>query len=88
MFVNNNFDAQKSEELKNEGIARAISGHKGDLELARKIAKTIAESNESNECDADKVQAVLIDMNINLGNAAGGLFRGKGWDGSGLAGLF
>ncbi|MCC9603531.1 hypothetical protein LOC67_23525 [Stieleria sp. JC731] len=46
---------------------------------ARQIAEALAIAHPKRETNADKVSAVLVARGIDLGPAAGSLFRGRQW---------
>lgn len=73
------FDATQSEEQKEIGMARAAAANKEQLSIARQIAKELALATSTLECNADMVQEKLIQKGIDLGNAAGSIFRGNDW---------
>ena len=71
----NEFDLKQGEALKEMGIMFASQSRLHELEIARKIAREIALNSPDRTCHADLVQARLIEMGIDLGNSAGGLFK-------------
>jgi hypothetical protein len=72
------FDLKQGEALKKQGMTRAEHRRKTELEYGKFIARKIALEDPNRTCDADRVQMILIDQGIDLGNAAGMLFREKG----------
>lgn len=50
------------------------------LEFAKGTAITIARSRTSKLCTIDDVQAVLIQNKMDLGMAAGSVFKGDDWE--------
>lgn len=73
------FNTAESMRLKEQGINRAANNRLLDLERARNVARLISTNNPFSEVTADDVQAIIIGEGINLGNAAGSIFRGKDW---------
>jgi hypothetical protein len=73
------FSLGDAERLKHEGMRSAANAKKAQLRLARDIAVRIALTRDDFTCHADLVQSVLIEMGINLGNAAGSIFTQKDW---------
>ena len=76
------FDDYLGEQLKIEGMEIAADNRQQLLELARNIAKTIAISNPSRTCTADKVGRILKEQYgiDTLGPAAGSLFKTSDWE--------
>jgi hypothetical protein len=76
------FDAERSENLKHDGMELAAEKRQTILEIARDIAVGLAERDPNLECTADDVQEVLIKRGYSpsdLGNAAGSIFAGPVW---------
>ena len=71
------FHLQEGERRKDQGMQLAADARKDDLSIARDIAVMLC--NQYGKVDADMVQDRLIRRGINLGNAAGSIFSGKGW---------
>jgi hypothetical protein len=72
--------ARQSEQLRDDGIAQAAQSRSGLLRLARQVARELSLSH--GETNSDQVAAALEMQSIDstaLGNAAGAIFRGKGW---------
>ena len=69
------FDLKQGEALKELGIMFASQNRLHELAIARKIAREIALKSPDHTCHMDLVQFRLIDMGIDLGNSAGGLFK-------------
>lgn len=76
---NAQFNIDKGEALKEAGVALASNKRSAELEIAQAVARDIAKSAADNTCTADQVQAVLLSRGINLGNAAGAIFKGRNW---------
>lgn len=77
--MNNQFDLFKALQAKEEGIDRATHGREESLQIGKDIARKIALQGDGT-CHADLVQKELIEMGIDLGPAAGALFKGKEWE--------
>lgn len=77
------FDLPEGRALREEGIALASESKAYNLNYARVVAIKIAASSPDRSCTADQVQRVLIGRGIHLGNATGGIFKGKQWRWSG-----
>lgn len=73
MIQENLFDSVASEAAKVAGMNRAAANRPKELEYARSVARQLAQKN--GVVTADDVQAVLIPQGIELGNAAGSLFK-------------
>ncbi len=76
------FDIAESNRLKQEGMTAAEYGGKHMLlDHARHVARQIAMLRGSRTVTADDVGRAFAKEGIteSLGNAAGSLFRGKGW---------
>lgn len=71
------FDLAKAERLKTAGMKTASENRKDELDYAKQVAVRIAQTQGT--VTADDVQRVLLDEGIQLGNAAGSLFRGNQW---------
>jgi hypothetical protein len=74
------FDAVKSKARKNTGLDRAASYHEKILKMAQQ--KAIEFAIIYGPCTADDVYELLFEMGYvpsGLGNAAGAIFKGKGW---------
>jgi hypothetical protein len=72
----------EGERLRDEGMERAASARKELLLRAQSIARLIAMESPNRTCASDDVQELMTELGIDpseLGNAAGSLFRGKGW---------
>jgi hypothetical protein len=72
--------AKQSEAARNSGIAQAASHRAEILAKAREVARELAWVN--GETNADEVATELELQGVDsteLGNAAGAIFRGKGW---------
>jgi hypothetical protein len=70
---------KRGEEARDVGMARAALAHLEELMQARVIAKEIAAKSPDHTCDADQVQKICKERGINLGPAAGSIFREKCW---------
>lgn len=73
--------ARESQQLADEGIAQAASSRGRLLKIARDVAKEL--SLYHGETNSDQVAATLELRGVDsteLGNAAGAIFRGKGWE--------
>ena len=66
------------EKLRDDGIAIASDNRVDELAAARAVAIGIAVDTDGT-CNADQVQRVMLERGIHLGNAAGGIFKGKQW---------
>jgi hypothetical protein len=67
---------------KEQGINAAVKSHSKVFGIAKNLAVQLAQSNAIGVTNADAVQAALVKQgytSIDLGNAAGALFRGKNW---------
>lgn len=81
------FDSLEGKHRKEEGVSLASNNRKAILQQARKCAKLIAISRPSRTVTADDVQKALLAAGRTpgeLGNAAGGIFRGKMWEYAGV----
>lgn len=74
---------ERGAESRDVGMARAALAHLPELLEARKLAKQIALRSPDMTCDADQVQKICIEQGIDLGPAAGSLFREKCWEWTG-----
>jgi hypothetical protein len=77
-------EKKASEQGKQSGIARAIAGHSAAFKQARLAALELGRTVKF--VNADMVQAELEKLGLkssDLGNAAGGIFRGKMWKDTG-----
>lgn len=72
------FDRKTSLALKDKGMQQAADARVDELAYARAVARDIARYGDST-CDADQVQQVLAKYDIDLGNAAGSLFKTDEW---------
>lgn len=80
------FDALASESARERGMATAASNRRELLATARALAVEIARRREDRCVTADDVQRALVERGVGiheLGNAAGSLFKGKGWRATG-----
>ena len=77
------FDAEKGEQLKDDGMAIAAFNKQADLAHARMVAKILAERDALRITTADEVQEVMTERGVSLGNAAGSIFKGKHWQWTG-----
>lgn len=77
------FDLFEGIKLKEEGQNKAALSKKYILELAREHAYKIALNNPLRECSIDDVQRIMIKDGIDLGMAAGSVFKGKDWEHTG-----
>lgn len=68
---------------KDVGLARACLANLENLLEARRYAKLFAEGHPEKTCTADDVQKVLQARGIDLGPAAGAIFREKCWQWTG-----
>lgn len=66
------------ENLKTEGMELAANARAIALNIARSTAVQIAR-NTDGTCTADQVQKIMVEQGINLGPAAGSIFKGKEW---------
>lgn len=76
------FDGKRARAAKAKGMARAAAHHNELLEIARKIAESIAISNDRT-VDMDRVSQRMVALGYNpadLGNAAGSVFKGEQWE--------
>jgi hypothetical protein len=71
------FDLAEGEALKELGMLFAATSRTAELDIARRIAREIALKSPDHTCDADQVQARLIEMGIDLGNSAGSIFKSQ-----------
>lgn len=74
--------AKQAEAAKEAGIAQAAASRTVLLERAREVARNLATHAENSETNSDEVSTELELQGIDsteLGNAAGAIFRGKGW---------
>lgn len=79
MVNSNQFDLFEGKALRDEGMSVSAKNNSLALLQAKAIAKKIALSKEGRTCTIDDVQRVLIDLGINLGMAAGSVFKGSEW---------
>lgn len=70
-------DLFEGRRLRDAGIDLATSTRQYNLKLARQVARVHCQA--QGQVTADDVQESLRAWNIDLGNAAGGIFRGPGW---------
>lgn len=70
------------ESLKKDGMKNAADANHEVLMLAREIALHLAKQT-GGRCHADMVQSVLIANGLELGNAAGSLFKTQDWEWTG-----
>lgn len=62
-----------------EGIRLVAANRPDALTFARAVAIVIAQASPDRCCDADQVQKYLLREGMQLGNAAGAVFRGNQW---------
>ena len=74
------FDLKASREARDEGMDRAAEKRKHDLLLAKSIAVEIAKAAMNQSCSINDVQHRLAILGIDLGNAAGSVFKGGEWE--------
>jgi hypothetical protein len=74
---------KRGEAARDVGVARAALAKLPELMKAREIARKIAISAPDRTCDADQVQKVCREQGIELGCAAGAIFREKCWEWAG-----
>ncbi len=72
------FDARESEHRKQEGMRLAAMSNAEKLQIARKIAREIA-TITNGTCTADQVGRRLNKLGIDLGPAAGSVFKTSDW---------
>ena len=75
------FDLAKSTRLKREGMQRATNKRRENLEMARDYARLYARKHGT--IHADIVGRWAVRRGIDLGPAAGSLFKGKEWEWTG-----
>lgn len=80
-MIQQEFNLTEGQQRRDDGIAIAESNHPSGIEIAKQVAKELAE--QRGEITADDVQAEMHFRGINLCNAAGGIFRGKQWEWTG-----
>ena len=73
------FDVPEGRRLRDIGMLTAAQNRALDLGKARSIARGIAEANNG-FCDINQVQKQMVAQGVNLGNAAGSVFKGKEWE--------
>lgn len=73
------FDLFEGLRQKEKGMALAADNRAGHLSIARSIAVRLAAQSPSRTVCADDVQRELIELGIDLGPAAGSIFRGREW---------
>lgn len=66
-------------DLKAQGMEQAATSRYSALSFARKIARSIANSRPSRTVTIDDVQHRLLPEGIDLGNAAGSVFKEPCW---------
>lgn len=77
------FDEKAGMKARDTGMERAAKSKREALSIARTIALDIARSDPDKTCDADRVQAHMSMMGIELGNAAGSIFKADCWEWTG-----
>ena len=80
--VNETISPKAEVAAKEKGIAGAVKSHSKVFGIAKDLAIKTALRDPQHITTADAVQAELVKLgysSTDLGNAAGGLFRGKGW---------
>ena len=76
------YDLEEAKRLKDKGKALAASRREGDLRIAQDLAKLLAVRYKT--VSADDVQRQLAKRGIDLGNAAGSIFKPKAdWEWTG-----
>lgn len=81
------FDAVAAERGKETGMSEAAASRSELLAIAQQLAIDIAKTREDRCCDADDVQAGMVQRGFSvfaLGNAAGSIFKGKCWEWTGV----
>ncbi len=77
------FDAAASEAAKEHGQAAAADRRRFVLDVARSVARDIAQQDPFRRCHADQVMRRLIALDYapaDLGNAAGSVFKTDEWE--------
>src|SRR5579864_1360760 len=74
------FDPEQAAHEKKMGMDRAADSRKRELSMASAIALQIAQESPTRTVSIDLVQDRLITLGIDLGNAAGSLFKGGQWE--------
>lgn len=77
--IDETFSAERSERARERGMERAAIAKHDQVAYAREIAKKIALSKPERTCTADEVQRVLVGEGIDLGPAAGAIFKSESW---------
>lgn len=73
------FDLFEGRKLRDEGMALAADSKAQILLVAKQIANRLARASANGTCDIDQVQAEMIKLDLDLGMAAGSVFKGKDW---------
>lgn len=76
-LIKESFNLAEGERRKEQGMQLAADTRQDDLSIARDIARML--NDRFGKVDADMVQDRLIPRGINLGNAAGSIFKTKEW---------
>ncbi len=71
------FDIPLGNKLKEDGMDIAAQNRAAELKIAKRLAIDIATQHPDRLCTIDDVQRKLIPMDINLGLAAGSVFKDK-----------
>lgn len=72
-------DHSESERLKKEGMERAARNRHIPLARGREIAIVLARARTDQECHAGLVQPFMVVEGLDMGNAAGSLFKESHW---------
>lgn len=73
------FDLFEGRRLRDEGMQRAADKRPEILRYAKSVAKQIAQHDPDRLCDIDQVQSELFKVGMDLGMAAGSVFKGGDW---------
>jgi hypothetical protein len=74
------FDLSEGIRRKEEGLDLASRTRRDALAAAKLIAMQLAARRPDRTITIDDIQEVIIPMGINLGPAAGSVFRGRDWE--------
>lgn len=75
----NLFDLGRGIKLRDGGMGLAASNRSAVLNYARSVAVKLAMKHPLKECTIDDVQKIMIDEDLDLGMAAGSVFKGPEW---------
>jgi hypothetical protein len=81
-MMNDLFDPEGGKTAKRDGMELAAENRETDLDIARRVAKSLAIGHPERLCQADQVGRVLKARYgiTSLGPAAGSIFKGREWE--------